>query len=249
MSVITIEGRAGAGASYMGNLVARELGLDFVDRTLLADVARRVGATVSAVAQQEKQAPSLGEKLAGVVSRMLQRSAVAGMGGDPYFGPGIEHLIARPYHKMEDEPATTAAELDEKNFISTTAEVIRDIAENGNVVIFSRGGAAILRDNPDVLRVGVVALNESRVERIQQEQQLGKDEAVEYVRTADAAQHRYFKKAFNSSPIDPFLYHFMCNTSFINLEYSAGMIVNIFRDMMKSQPDGEDGNREVQKEV
>ena len=44
MSVITIEGRAGAGAPDVGKLVARELDIDFVDvvRTVVADVAHAV---------------------------------------------------------------------------------------------------------------------------------------------------------------------------------------------------------------
>ena len=55
MSVITIEGRAGAGAPDVGKLVARELDIDFVDRLILAEIARRVGSTVGALADQERR--------------------------------------------------------------------------------------------------------------------------------------------------------------------------------------------------
>ena len=89
MSVITIEGRLGAGAPNLGRIVARELGLDFIDRLLLADIAKRVGSTMSALSHQERGVPTLTNRFAQSIQRMLHRSAIAGMGGDPYFGPGI----------------------------------------------------------------------------------------------------------------------------------------------------------------
>ncbi len=229
--VVTIEGRAGGGAPDVGRTVARELEFDFVDRLLLADIARRVGATVGALADHERRVPTLTSRLAQAVQRMLHRSAVAGMGGDPYFGPGIETLLARPYRDLEESPATTGEEVDEQHFIATTAEVIRDLAQVGNVVILSRGGAAILKDNPDTLRVGLVARMPERVQRIIAREHLGEAAAREFIARSDAAQHRYFDKAFKSSPIDPFLYHFMWNTSDVSPEYAAQATVAAARVM------------------
>ena len=232
MTIIAIEGRVGAGAPDVGRIVARELDIDFVDRLILAEIARRVGSTVGALADQERRVPSFVNRLTQSVQRMLQRSAVAGMGGDPYFGPGVEHLLSRPYNEMDEEaPASTAAELDDQHFRDTTAEVIRDIAEAGNVVILSRGGSAILRDRTDVLRVGMVARMEDRVARVMQQEKLDEDAAKEHIRHADRAQHTYFEKAFNSSPIDPFLYHFMWNTSDVSVEYAAQVLIDAAREM------------------
>jgi cytidylate kinase len=232
LSVITIEGRLGAGGPDLGRLVAKELGLDFVDRLMLADIAKRVGATVTALADQETRVPSLANRFAQTIQRMLHRSAVAGMGGDPYFGPGIEQLLARPYSEMEEAPHTSAEEIDEQHFIDTAAEVINDLAEIGNVVLLGRGGAAVLRDNPIVLRVGVVAKPEDRVTRVQQQSRLqSPEEAKSLIEHTDLAQHRYFERAFDSSPIDPFLYHFMWNTSDVSLEYAAQVTVDAAKVM------------------
>ncbi len=231
MTVITIEGRAGAGAPDIGRIVARELDIDFVDRLILAEIARRVGSTVGALADQERRVPSFVNRLAQSVQRMLHRSAVAGMGGDPYFGPGVEHLLSRSYNEMDEAPASTAAELDDAHFRDTTAEVIRDIAEAGNVVILSRGGAAILQSRTDVLRVGMVARMEDRVARVMGREKMDEQAAVEYIEHADHAQHTYFEKAFKSSPIDPFLYHFMWNTSDVSIEYAAQVTIDAAREM------------------
>ena len=229
MTVITIEGRAGAGSPEIGRAVAQELNLDFVDRMLLSQIARKIGATVGALAEQERRYPSLVNKLADMVQNILQRSAMTGAGGDLYFGPGIENLLAQPYHEMENTAITTAAGINEKHFIATTAEVIRDLAKVGNTVILSRGGGAILRDSLNVLRVGIVAEMGDRIERVKKQNNLSQSEAEEYIAHADTAQHRYFAKAFNSTPIDPFLYHFMCNTSNLDIEYATLLIVEAVR--------------------
>jgi cytidylate kinase len=213
-------------------MVAKEMDLDFVDRLMLADIAKRVGATVTALADQESRVPSLANRFAQAIQRMLHRSAVAGMGGDPYFGPGIEQLLARPYSEMEEPPHTSAEEIDETHFIDTAAEVINDLAEIGNVVLLGRGGAAILHDNPTVLRVGVVAKMEDRIQRVQQQMRLDTPEQAEaLIEHTDLAQHRYFERAFESSPIDPFLYHFMWNTSDVSLEYATQVTIDAAKVM------------------
>ncbi|MDA1280098.1 MAG: cytidylate kinase-like family protein [Chloroflexi bacterium] len=232
MTVITIEGRLGAGGPDLGRIVAKELRLDFVDRLMLADIARRVGSTVGALADQERRVPSLANRFAQTIQKMLHRSAVAGMGGDPYFGPGIEQLLARPYSDMDDAPHTSAEEIDDRHFIDTAAKVINDLAEIGNVVLLGRGGAAILHDNPKVLRVGVVSKLEDRVKKVQGQSRLSTpEEAEKLIERADIAQHRYFERAFKSSPIDPFLYHFMWNTSDVSLEYAAQVTVDAAKVM------------------
>ena len=229
MAVITIEGRIGSGTTEVGRAVAKEFGIDYIDRLLLADIARRVGTTVEALADTERRVPSRASRFAHLIQRMLQRSAVAGMGGDPYFGPGIETLLARPYHDLEEPPAASAEEVNERHFIDTTAEVITDLAEIGNVVILSRGGAAILRDRADVLRVGLVAHQADRVRRIMERESLSEEDAAEWIEHSDQAQLRYFQRAFNTTPLDPFLYHFMLHTGEIGVEHATAIVVDAVR--------------------
>ncbi len=231
MTIITIEGRVGAGAYLLSRAVALEMGIDFVDRLVLADVARRVGVTMGALVDTERRVPTFGSRLAQGIQRMLQKSAVAGLGGDPYFGPGIDTLLARPYSEMEESPATAAEEIDEQHFIDTAASVIRDIAEVGNCVIHDRGAGVILADRTDVLRVGVVAKMEDRITRTMQRERVDEETATELIRHSDAAQHRYFEKAFESSPIDPFLYHFMWNTSNVSIDYAKQITIDAARTM------------------
>ena len=93
MAVVAMGGLAGAGARALGPLVAERLGADYVDRLILTSVARHVGATVEALHQREERPPTRGERLSRVLQRILERSAVPGAGGDPYFGPGVAAFL------------------------------------------------------------------------------------------------------------------------------------------------------------
>lgn len=225
MPIITIEGRVGAGAPDLGKLVARELGIDFVDRMVLAQIARRVNAAMRDDAEQEHRGHSLVNRLAIRIQHSLERSTFAGIGGEPYFGPGVENLISRQYREYKDEPRTAEEERDDERFIATTSEVIQEIADQGNIVILSRGGAAILRHRADVLRVGLIARAEDRAARVVERGHISEQEALDFIAHSDAAQHRYFQKAFGTNPFDPFLYHFTFNTSDVSIEFAARITV------------------------
>ena len=53
MAIITMGGLSGGGARALGPLVAEKISADYVDRLILADIARHVGATVEALHQRE----------------------------------------------------------------------------------------------------------------------------------------------------------------------------------------------------
>jgi len=128
---------------------------------------------------------------------------------------------------MNESPVTSGQELDEQHFISTTAEVIRDVAEADNAVIVSRGAVAILRERPDVLRVGLVANEADRARRIMGRLQFEDLEIAEqYVSQSDIAQARYFERAFGTNPLDPFLYHVMWNLSEVSDEWAAARVID-----------------------
>ncbi len=52
MAVVTMGGLTGGGGRLLGALVAQRLGADYVDRLILTDTARHVGATVEALHQR-----------------------------------------------------------------------------------------------------------------------------------------------------------------------------------------------------
>lgn len=226
MVVIAMGGLSGGGARTLGPMVAERLGLDYVDRLILTDAARRVGATVEALHQREERPPTRGERLARFLQRVLERSAMTGMGGDYYFGPGAAAFLTQEYEDLPQPVATRGYELEDERYVEGIREVIRGLADRGNVVIIGRASYIILRDDPRVLRIGIEARLEDRIARIMERERLNYDQARKTVRDRDRARTYYFKRFFGiDNPDDPEYFHLMVNTSDVSADYAVRLIV------------------------
>lgn len=227
MAVVTMGGLTGGGGRLLGPMVAERLGADYVDRIILTSAAREVGATVEALHQREQRPPTFGEKIAGIVQRILERSAVSGASGDPYFGPGAMAFLTHEFEELPQPVITRGHEVEEAAYHEALRNAMADLASAGNVVIVGRGGSIILRDDPMVLRVGVVAELEDRIARIMERERLGQDEAAKVIEERDAARAHYFKGHFDlDDPDDPHLYHLVINSSEMDLGYATDVVVN-----------------------
>ena len=89
MPVITINGVIGSGTLEIGHLVAQNMGLNYVDRYIFSEAARLVGSPVSRLIEKEQRVIPFREKVARFMQTVLERSAVAGAGAEPYFGRGL----------------------------------------------------------------------------------------------------------------------------------------------------------------
>ena len=225
MAVVTIDGQIGSGAPEVGALVARRLEADYVDRLVLAEAAKRMGATVEAVEEKVQESATFMARLSRAFRTLLERSAMAGSGGDPYFGTGWENLLARPYAEEESE-ITSAQELDDQRFINTYRDVVADIAKGGNVVIVGHGASIILAEHPSALQVAVVASMDGRIARIMQRVSLDRKAAEKYTIAQENARLSYYKRYLKVSARDPMFYHIVMNMSNVKDEYAAEVISN-----------------------
>ncbi len=96
MPVITINGPVGSGAIEVGQLLAQQLNLNYVDRLVLAEAAKLVRAPVGALLDKEQRVNRFRDRLAYFLQTMLERSALYSDAGEPYFGPTIERLPGIP---------------------------------------------------------------------------------------------------------------------------------------------------------
>ena len=226
MAVVTMGGLTGGGGRLLGPAVAERLGADYVDRLILTDAARRVGATVQALQQREERPPTRAERFTAVLQRILESSAVTGAGGDPYFGPGAMALLTEQFEELPQPTITRGHELVGEKYFEAISTVMKELAAAGNVVIVGRGGANILQSFPGVLRVGTVARIEDRIARIMGIERLDREQAEKTVAERDKARAYYFKRYFGlDNPDDPAQYHLMINTSDIDLEYGTEIVV------------------------
>lgn len=226
MAVITMGGLAGGGARSLGPIVAEKIGSDYVDRLILANVSRHVGATVEALHQREERQPTRGERYSRILQRILERSAVTGAGGDPYFGPGIPAYLTEEYEDVPQPIITRGHELEDEKYFTAVHDVIHELANQGNVVVVGRGAHIILKNDPNVLRVGVIASAEDRVRTLMSRERLSQSDAEQCVVARDDAREHYFKNFFDiDTPDDPELYHMMVNTSSVSRDAAVDMVV------------------------
>ena len=225
MTVVTLAGLAGAGPRSLGPIVAQRLEADYVDRLILTNVARQVGATVAALHEREERPPTRGERFSRLLQRILERSAVSGAGGDPYFGPGVAAFLTEEYEDLPQPTITKGHELEDEAYIEAVHTVLEEMAESGNTVIVGRGSHVILRDLPNVLRVGVVSEYEDRIITIMNRERLSREEAETTVAARDAARAYYFQRFLGlENPDAPELFHLVINVSEISLEYAADLV-------------------------
>tara|TARA_B100002019_G_scaffold156614_1_gene134866 strand:- start:148 stop:855 length:708 start_codon:yes stop_codon:yes gene_type:complete len=234
MPTIAFEGRHCSGQRDPGRLVAKELGFDFVDRIMLAEIAKKVGSTVEAVSMRKLKKPSIIDMFAKGINQILNSSPTVGVGGDPYFGPGIENAMSKEFYELDETIIKNPEDLDYKRMIEATKEVIKDISDLGKVLVISRGASAILKDKENVLRVFFSANEDERISRAKKMHNLESDaEAIDLLKHADHAQDEYFKKAFNLDFNDQSMYHLTLNTSNLTPEECSSIILNLSKDKLK----------------
>jgi cytidylate kinase len=231
MPVITINGPIGCGSVTIGHMVAEHLHLDFVDRVIFAQAARLVGSPVGALIDKEQRVVRFRDRLGRFIQTMLERSAVSGVSGEPYFGRGIETLPPETFMELAGETTATAEKVDDQAFIDATTTVVRDLHRKGDVVIIGRGANVILADTTGVIHVGLLAPSDIRVETMMQREHFDRDEAQGYVEELDRARVAFFRKFFKTHPDEPTLYHMMLNMGRMEAKTAAEVIVHAAADL------------------
>ena len=229
MSVITINGPIGCGSVTIGQMVAQQLEWNFVDRLVFTEAARLIGTPVGALIAKEQRVDRFRNRLGRFLQTMLERSAMSGVSGEPYFGRGIENLPPETYMEMANEPDRN---LDDKTFIEATTKVVTDLYKGGNTVIIGRGANSILADAPGTLHVGLLAPMEVRVKTLMDREHYGEAEAKVYTEELEQAREGFFRKYWKANPNDPTLYHMMLNMGKMQPKTAAEVIVHAAGDLV-----------------
>lgn len=229
MPVVTLTGQRGSGVRPIGREVASLLGIDYVDREILAAAAKTLGAPLEEVMRHDEHLCSLKEKTARLLRAFLERSALAGV-DDPFTGTySMEVLLSRSYAEASEPASTRTQEVDDGRFYRAVTGAIRELGQAGNVVIHGRGVPVILRDLPRALHVFVVAEYEDRVRRVMGDEGLGRQEAERLMAASDRGRTGYFRKFFQVESDDPLLYHLTLNISRVSVEEGARLIAEMAR--------------------
>ena len=230
MPVITINGPIGCGAVTIGQMVSEQMNLNFVDRLFFTEAARIIGTPVGTLIAKEQRVDRFRDRLGRFVQTMLERSAMSGVSGEPYFGRGIENLPPETYMDLTGD-GSVAQKLDDKTFIEAMTKVANDLHAQGNAVIIGRGANQILADAPHTLHVGLLAPMEVRVKTLIDREHFEKEEAEIHVEELERAREDFIMKFWKVHPNDAKHYHMMLNMGKMNPQTAAEVICSAAGDL------------------
>lgn len=231
MPVITINGPIGCGAVTIGQMVSEQMNLNFVDRLFFTEAARIIGTPVGTLIAKEQRVDRFRDRLGRFVQTMLERSAMSGVSGEPYFGRGIENLPPETYMDLTGD-GSVAHKVDDKTFIEAMTKVANDLHAQGDAVIIGRGANQILADAPHTLHVGLLAPMEVRVKTLIDREHFEEEEAEIHVEELERAREDFIMKFWKVHPSEAKHYHMMLNMGKMNPKTAAEVICNAAGDLI-----------------
>jgi cytidylate kinase len=134
-------------------------------------------------------------------------------------------------HGTEEKPSLwerlTGSQHRYRTFVEAT---ILDLAARDDVVLAGLASSLVLRDVRHVLRVRTNAPDRERARRIEQQQGLVPDAALDFVRHADRERAARVKFLYHVDVDDPLLYDVVFNTERVTAEQGARVVAEMLRD-------------------
>jgi len=202
MPVITIRGQMGSGAPEIGKLIAASLGIDYIDREIIADVAGKLNYPAIKIEKQEMPPTSLFKRIKDVIEHSYPSGPDAG-------GLGSAMIYVSP----EQVP------LDDTGYRAALETIIKEIAVGDAVVIRGRGSQFILKDHPGALHILTVASPETRIQRVMQNRNIDEKAARQEINNFDNSRREFIKRYFRADLESPVNYDIVFNTD--HLAYPA----------------------------
>ncbi len=160
---VTISHQLGSGGAYLGEKLASRLGIPFLDRDILKEVARQLDLAEAEVANREERLSTFWENFA--------RLAIL---TDPSMSLAGHMYIPSDKSLFEMECAT-----------------IHRIAEKSSAIFIGRCGFYVLRNHPRHASLLVTASQPARIKRLRELYKLTEAEAVDLIKNNDQERENY----------------------------------------------------------
>lgn len=197
--VVTISREYGSGGRAVPRGLAEQLGYRLLDDDLPVVVAARLGTSPEVVERIEYR-PS------GFAERLLRSLSTA-----------VPEAFAPTHHQIDDLQTATQREVE---------RLIRDAADEGQVVIVGRIGNAILAGRAGLLRVFLYAPLEWRVERIREWLGYGEAEARSEIARVDGGRKAYARERYDIAFGRPRHYDLLIDVSRFGVDGAIALIAS-----------------------
>ena len=199
--VIALSRQVGAGGAYVGQALARLLGIRYVDREILQEAARILGRDDRELESLEERVTSLWDRMAAVLSWGAPEAA--------YVPPPLPTLY-------------------EEDLFAVESGIIREVAAREDAVFVGRAATWVLREMPGHISVFLHAPEPARVARVMHDYQLGDEAAAsELVRRSDQQRSRFLQSVTGGSWFNLSHYHLTIDTGAISLDEAVELIARL----------------------
>lgn len=201
MAVITISRQIGAGGWTLGERLAERLGYRYVDEVMIREVADKIGVTVEDISAFEKDGAT---KLMKFLDKMVSRNF-------------INRLISEKYGYV-----------DEERYVGVVAAIIKELHEQGDVVIVGRAGQYILKGQEGVWRILLVDEYKKRLRFVIDNYKLNEAEAERLIKTKDRIRTNFLSFfAEKERHDDPRSYDLAINMENMTFEKAEEVILTL----------------------
>ena len=182
--IITISREYGSGGARVAEILAKRLGWKLVDRSLVAEVAKRAQVDPAVVARFDESA-------------------------DPWFHHLVKALWRGGYEGVASQVETEA--LDSQTMALIAGEILLEAAKLGECVMVGRGGQCVLRRREDVFHAAIYAPREQRIAALRERLAPGTD-IEKWMEETDRRRSAYIRHTFGADWKDLHLYHLMISS-------------------------------------
>lgn len=204
--VITIGRSFGSGGRQLGQLLAKRLGIDYYDKKLLTESARRAGVSPAYFEKNDERSPSF-------------------FTGHFSFSVGYS-----PVHYYAG-----ATSIGDDGIYKAQSELVQHLSEKGPCVIVGRASDYILRDHDKLLSIFVHAPIDSCVERIMKRQpELSAKEARQLAEKTNKLRSNYYNFYTDRKWGDAKTYDLCFDTSKMSMEDIVEVIVEYINRRFKN---------------
>jgi cytidylate kinase len=208
MPIITIRGQMGSGAPEIGKMIAAQLKIDYIDREIIADVAKKLNYPEQKIEKQEMPPTGLIKRIVDAIEHSY-----------PPIPDSIGYKPLMMYLPPSEIP------LGDSGYLEGLESVIKDLAAGNSIVIRGRGSQFILKDYPEAFHVLVVAPLEIRVKRLMKSLDVEEKRVRQEINGFDSSRREFIKRYFKADLENPAYYDLVINTEHLNFQAAVSIII------------------------
>jgi cytidylate kinase len=216
MPGVTISAGYGAGGSVIAPQVARQLGVQLLDRTISSHVAEQLHVSIRE-AENGSIRRSLTDRFFTVLAPLAEGVRTAGSDANQVW---------------------TTTSPGEAPLFREQAEAVMRSALTSGAVILGRAGAAAFRENTRVLRVRLFGTADARIRQAAKIEGIDENVARQRLPEVDGARAQYVRRLYGTDINDPALYHLQIDSTVLPLDACAALIVAAYRALPPPASEG-----------